>query len=60
MVGGARGGLGVQLAEQVLGGDWKGVMAIGAQEKKQGVSEDVKWEVGPVLRGRSWLDPREG
>jgi len=33
----------------VLGGDWKGVKAIGAQEEQHGVREGVEGEVGPVL-----------
>jgi len=44
----------------VLGGEWKGAEPIGAQEEKHGVWEGVKGEVGPVLRGWPWLDPREG
>jgi len=30
-VGAARGGLGIELAEPVLGGDWEGIKPIGAQ-----------------------------
>jgi len=44
----------------VLGGDWKRAEPIGAQEEQHGVREGVEGEVGHVLRGGSWLDPREG
>jgi len=48
-VGAARGGLGVCLAEQVLGGDRKGGVTIGAEEEQHEVREGVEGEVGPVL-----------
>jgi len=53
-------GLRVELAEQVLGGNWEGTKPIGAQEEQYGVREGVQGEVGPVLRGGSRLDPWEG
>jgi len=34
-------------------------MAISAQEEQHGVREGIEGEVGPVLQGGSWLDPRE-
>jgi len=59
-VGEARGEHGVVIHEQVLGGDREGTEHVRAQEKQHRVWEGVKGEVGPVLRGRSCLDPREG
>ena len=53
----ARGGAGVRLDQQVLGGDWEGRVAVGAKEKKHRVWEGVQGEVGPVFRGGSWLKP---
>ena len=46
--------------EQVLGGQWKGGVAVGAEEEQQRVGEGIKWEVGPVFQGRPWLEPWEG
>ena len=59
-VGAARGGLRVEVAKEVLGGDREGDKPIGAQEEQHRVGESVEGEVGPVLRGRSRLDPWEG
>ena len=46
--------------EEVLGCDREGVEPARAQEKHPGVWQGVEGEVGPVLRGRSPLGPREG
>ena len=54
-VGAARGGLGVVINEQVLGGDREWAEPVGAQEQQHGVWEGVEREVGPVLRGRPCL-----
>ena len=43
----------------MLGSDGEGLMAISAQEEQHGVREGIEGEVGPVLQGGSWLDPRE-
>jgi len=59
-VGAARGGRGPGLAEQVLGGDWEGGVAIRAKEKKPRVGESVQGEVSSILGGGSWLVPGEG
>jgi len=59
-VGAARGGLRVELADQVLGGHWEGIKPIGAQEEQHRVGKGIEREVGPVFRGWSGLDPREG
>ena len=60
MIGSARGWLRVVIDEQVLGGDREGTEPVRAQEKQHGVWEGVEGEVGPILRGRPRLDPREG
>jgi len=44
----------------VLGGYREGFESARPQDKKHGMREGVKGEVGPVLRGRPWLEPREG
>jgi len=59
-VGAARGGLRIVLGEEVLGGNWKETKPVRAQEEQHGVWEGVEGEVGPVLRRRSCLEPREG
>jgi len=59
-VGAARGGLRVEVGNEVLGGDWEGIEPIGAQKEQHPVGQGVKGEVGPVLGGRSRLRPREG
>ena len=59
-VGAARGGLGVEIAKEVLGGDWEGVKPVVAQKEKHRVGEGVVGQVGPVLGGGSGLGPREG
>ena len=41
--------LGVGVAEQVLGGDWKGAEPIRAQEEQHGVRDSVEGEVSPVF-----------
>ena len=58
-VGGTLEGLGVGLAEYVLGGDWKWAEPIAAQEEEHGLREGVEGDVGPVFRERSWVDPGE-
>ena len=58
-VGSAWGGSGVQLSQQVLGGDRKGGEAVGAEEEKHRVGEGVKRKVGLVLSGGSGREPRE-
>jgi len=60
VIGAAQRGLGVGLAEPVLGGDWRGAEPIRAQEEQHGVWEGVEGEVCPIFRGWSCLDPREG
>ena len=45
--------LGIELAEQVLGGYWEGIKPIGAQEEQHRVGESIEGEVGPVFRGWS-------
>ena len=57
-VGATRWGGRVYLADEVLGGHWEGFKPAGAQDKQHGVWEGVKGELGPVLRERSWLEPR--
>ena len=52
------GGVRVCLAQQMLGGDRKGGEAMRAKEEKHRVGEGVQGQVGPVLRGRSWLKPQ--
>jgi len=59
-VGAARGGLGIEVAEEVLRGDREGVKPVLAQKEKHRVGESVEGEVGPILGGRSGLGPREG
>jgi len=59
-VGAARGGLGIVIDKQVLGGDWEGTEPVRAQEEQHRVGEGVEGDVGPVLRRRSYLEPREG
>ena len=59
-VGAARGGLRIEVAKEVLGGDREGVKPIGAQEEEHRGGEIVEGEVGPVLRGPPRLDPWEG
>jgi len=39
----------------VLGGDWEGGEAIGAEEEEHLVREGVQGEVGPILEGWSNL-----
>ena len=58
-IGAAWRGLGVELAEQVLGGDWKGAEPLRAQEEQHGVRKGVKGEVGPVFKGGlGWVHGR--
>jgi len=44
----------------VLGGYREGFEPARPKDKKHGMREGVYGEVGPVLRGRSGLEPREG
>jgi len=59
-VGAAQGGLGIEVAKEVLRGDWEGVKPVLAQKEEHRVGESVEGEVGPVLGGRSGLGRREG
>ena len=59
-VGVAWGGLRIEVAKEVLGGDWEGFKPIGAQEEQHRVGQSVKGEVSPILRGPCRLDPWEG
>jgi len=54
-VGAARGGRGVVVDDQVLGGDRLRVEPVRAQQEQHRVWEGVKGEVSPILRGRSRL-----
>jgi len=59
-VGAAQGGIRIEVANEVLGGDWEGVKPVLAQKEQHRVGEGVEGEVGPVLGGWSRLGPREG
>jgi len=59
-VGAAQGGRRVGFAEQVLGGDREGGMAVQAEEEENGVGEGVQGEVGSVLGRGPRLMPGEG
>ena len=59
-VGGARGGLRIEVTKEVLGGDREGAEPVLAQKEQHRVGEGVEREVGPVLGGWSRLGPREG
>ena len=48
-VGAARGGRRIGFAEQVLGSDREGSVAVGAKEEEHRGGEGVQGEVGPVL-----------
>ena len=58
-VGAAQGGCGVVVNEEVLGGDWEGGVAIGAEEEQYRVGEGVQSKVSPILRWGPWLEPQE-
>ena len=55
-----RGGVGVGLAQEVLGGDRERGVAVRAKEKKHRVGKGVEREVSPVFGRCSGLEPREG
>jgi len=59
-VGAARRRGWVVFAKKVLGGHREGFEPARAQDKEHGVREGIQGEVGPVPRGRPWLEPREG
>jgi len=47
-------------AQKVLGGNREGFGPVVAQYKEHGVQVGIQGEVGSILRGRPWLEPREG